>query len=133
MRIAVVGAGGVGAAFATVVARRDFFEHITFADLEPARAEAAIDRLDDGRFAAARVDASDESSILAMLREARADVVLNATDPRFVSQVFAAAHEARAFYLDMAMSLSEPHPGSAARAAWRAARRAAVRRGRPLA
>jgi saccharopine dehydrogenase-like NADP-dependent oxidoreductase len=37
-------------------------------------------------------------------------VILNATDPRFNPQIFAAAFEARCTYLDMAMTLSEPHP-----------------------
>ena len=38
--------------------------------------------LDDGRFAASQVDASDPESIGALLRESRADAVLNAADPR---------------------------------------------------
>ncbi|MGW3730243.1 saccharopine dehydrogenase family protein, partial [Streptomyces sp. NPDC000851] len=40
----------------------------------------------------------------------RCDVLLNATDPRFVMPLFRAAHTAHAHYLDMAMSLSRPHP-----------------------
>ena len=34
MRILVVGSGGVGASFAPIVARRDFYEHIVFADYD---------------------------------------------------------------------------------------------------
>ncbi len=100
----------MGAAFATVAARRDFFDHVTLGDLDPARAEAAVAGLDDGRFDAARVDASSAEAVVGFLKEARADAVLNAADPRFNPPVFAAAHEARCVYLDMAMSLSEPHP-----------------------
>jgi saccharopine dehydrogenase-like NADP-dependent oxidoreductase len=37
-------------------------------------------------------------------------VLLNATDPRFVMPLFRAALAAGATYLDMAMSLSHPHP-----------------------
>ena len=110
MRIVVVGAGGVGAAFASVVSRRDFFEQVTIADLDPARAEAAVASVRDGRFAAAQVDASSQAAVVALLRARRADVLLNATDPRFNPQLFAAAFEARATYLDLALSLSEPHP-----------------------
>ena len=51
MKILVVGTGGVGAAVAAVAQRRDFFERITFADLDPARPQALVDRLDDDRFA----------------------------------------------------------------------------------
>ena len=104
----MVGTGGVGAAVGAVARRRDFFERMTFADLDPARPDALVARLDDGRFAAAQVDASDERSVAALARDA--DVVLNATDPRFNPPIFAAAFEAGCTYLDMAMTLSEPHP-----------------------
>ena len=36
--------------------------------------------------------------------------VLNAADPRFVMPIFGGAFDAGATYLDMAMSLSTPHP-----------------------
>src|SRR3954462_8083902 len=106
MQILVVGTGGVGAAVAAVARRRDFFERITFADLDPARPQALVDRLGDDRFAAAQVDASDQASVASLAREH--DAVLNATDPRFVLQIFEAAFESRCTYLDMAMSLSGP-------------------------
>jgi saccharopine dehydrogenase (NAD+, L-lysine forming) len=108
VKVLVVGTGGVGAAVGAVARRRDFLERMTFADLDPARPEALVARLDDARFAAAQVDASDEASVGALAREA--DVVLNATDPRFNPPIFAAAFEAGCTYLDMAMTLSEPHP-----------------------
>ena len=44
------------------------------------------------------------------MRRVRADAVLNATDPRFNKPIFDAAFEARATYLDMAMTLSHRHP-----------------------
>ena len=45
MRILLVGAGGVGGAFAAIAARRDFFEQIVIADYDAAKAEraAAVD------------------------------------------------------------------------------------------
>jgi saccharopine dehydrogenase-like NADP-dependent oxidoreductase len=106
VKVLVVGTGGVGAAAAAVAQKRDFFERMTFADLDPARPQALVDRLDDERFAAAQVDASDQASVAALAREH--DTVLNATDPRFNMPIFEAAFEARCTYLDMAMSLSEP-------------------------
>jgi len=42
MKILVVGAGGVGAAFAPIAASRDFYEHIVFADLDPARGARVV-------------------------------------------------------------------------------------------
>jgi saccharopine dehydrogenase (NAD+, L-lysine-forming) len=109
MNIIAIGVGGVGSAFAAVAQRRTFFERIVLADVDSARAEAVVTRLDDGRFSAARVDASDTASIVALVREHRADAILNATDPRFNPQIFTAAFETRVTYLDMAMTLSEPH------------------------
>src|SRR5204863_216945 len=45
-----------------------------------------------------------------LLRQHRCDVLMNATDPRFVMPLFRAALQAGTHYLDMAMSLSYPHP-----------------------
>ena len=109
MRILLVGAGGVGSAVAAVAARRDFFEHLVVADYDAERAERAAASGGE-RFSAASVDASDEAAVGSLIDAARCDVVLNATDPRFVMPVFRAALEAGAGYLDMAMSLSTPHP-----------------------
>ncbi len=107
MKILVVGTGGVGAAAATVAARRDFFDSVTLADLDPARPRAVVAGLGDPRFSAAQVDASDQAALAALMRGH--DAVLNATDPRFNPPIFAAALEARCTYLDMAMILSKPH------------------------
>ncbi|MFD9645510.1 saccharopine dehydrogenase family protein, partial [Streptomyces sp. NPDC059082] len=112
MRVLLVGAGGVGTAVTRIAARRDFLTHMVVADYDPSRAEAAVAALDDpdGRFTARRVDASDEAAVRALLLEERCDVLLNATDPRFVMPLFDAALAAGTHYVDMAMSLSVPHP-----------------------
>ena len=110
MRILVVGSGGVGSAFAPIAARRDFYEHIVFADHDEDRARAVVDRYGDGRFSAARVDASDAAAVAELATANRCDAILNAVDPRFVMPVFEGAFAAGATYLDMAMSLSSPHP-----------------------
>jgi saccharopine dehydrogenase (NAD+, L-lysine-forming) len=110
LRILLVGAGGVGGAVARIAARRGYFERLVVADYDPRRAEAAVAAAADSRFTAARVDASHEADVTALLAEHRCDVLLNATDPRFVMPLFRAALSARAHYLDMAMSLSRPHP-----------------------
>ncbi|MFE6338411.1 saccharopine dehydrogenase family protein [Streptomyces sp. NPDC057806] len=110
MRVLLVGAGGVGTAVTRIAARRPFFEAMVVADFDPARAEAAVAHLDDPRFLAERVDAGDEAAVAALLRRHSCDVLLNATDPRFVMPLFRAARAAGATYVDMAMSLSRPHP-----------------------
>jgi saccharopine dehydrogenase (NAD+, L-lysine-forming) len=110
MRVLVVGAGGVGSAIALIGARRSFLEHVVVADYDLARAEQAVAATKDGRFVAARVDAADRSAVADLLRGQRCEVLLNATDPRFVMPLFEAALAAGAHYLDMAMSLSRAHP-----------------------
>src|SRR5437879_11965140 len=63
-----------------------------------------------GRFSAERVDASSRIDVARLLGRVKPDAVLNATDPRFNEPIFDAAFEARVTYLDMAMTLSHPHP-----------------------
>jgi saccharopine dehydrogenase-like NADP-dependent oxidoreductase len=107
MRILLVGAGGVGSAFAAIAARRDFFESVLIADHDEARAQRAAQ--DDPRYCGARVDASSAESVAELCREHRITHVLNAVDPRFVMPIFEGAFAAGADYLDMAMSLSRRH------------------------
>jgi saccharopine dehydrogenase (NAD+, L-lysine-forming) len=111
MRVLVVGAGGVGAAFAAIAQRRARFEQVVLADVALERARAVATRLGEpDRFVAERVDASDQDDLVELIGRVRPDAVLNACDPRFNEPIFAAAFEARVTYLDMAMTLSHPHP-----------------------
>jgi saccharopine dehydrogenase-like NADP-dependent oxidoreductase len=112
MRVLLVGAGGVGTAVTRIAARRPFLDAMVVADYDLSRAEAAVAALgaDGVRFRAERLDASDEEAVVTALRTHECDVLLNATDPRFVLPLFRAARAAGANYLDMAMSLSRPHP-----------------------
>ncbi len=106
MRILLVGAGGVGTAFARIAARRRFAE-LVIADYDLGRAEHAAAASD--RYRAVQLDARDEQAAAALLAEHSCDVLMNATDPRFVMPLFRAALQAGTHYLDMAMSLSHPH------------------------
>jgi saccharopine dehydrogenase (NAD+, L-lysine-forming) len=109
MRVLTVGAGGVGAAVAA--RRRAFIEHLTLADVDAARAVAVAARMgDDARFAAAEVDASDEAQLAELIASTGPAAVLNATDPRFNEPIFNACFVTGTTYLDMAMTLSRPHP-----------------------
>ncbi|HEX4814225.1 MAG TPA: saccharopine dehydrogenase C-terminal domain-containing protein [Nonomuraea sp.] len=112
MRILLVGAGGVGTAITRIAARRPFFDHMVVADYDLPRAKAAVAALGDraGRFTPVRVDAADPAAVTALLAAHACDVLLNAADPRFVLPLFDAALAAGADYLDMAMSMSKPHP-----------------------
>jgi saccharopine dehydrogenase (NAD+, L-lysine-forming) len=95
MRILILGAGGVGSAAARIVARRKFATHVSVADYDLGRAEATVAAVDDDRFSAVRLDASDQSAIESLLREHRIDAILGATDPRFTMPIFRAALAAR--------------------------------------
>jgi saccharopine dehydrogenase (NAD+, L-lysine-forming) len=110
VRILVVGTGGVGSAFARIAKRRSFFDHCALADYDTSRPADVLGGLDDGRFSAHAIDASSKESIVQLIRETAADAVLNAVDPLFNVPIFDACFEAGVTYLDMAMTLSEPHP-----------------------
>jgi len=115
VRVLVVGAGGVGAAIAPLLAWRGFCDALVVADIDPDRARAAAERAGaraPGRLqvSAVGLDAGDRRAIAECARAHHADVIVNACDPRFVMPLFDAALEASCTYLDMAMSLSTPHP-----------------------
>jgi saccharopine dehydrogenase (NAD+, L-lysine-forming) len=105
MRILLVGAGGVGTAFARIAARRRFPE-LVVADYDLARAQRAAAARDG--YEAVQLDARDEQAVAALLAQRGCDALMNATDPRFVMPLFRAALAAGTHYLDMAMSLSQP-------------------------
>lgn len=116
MRILLVGAGGVGDAIAKVAARRDFYELIVVSDYDLARAEKTIEWIDrrhgpavSEKFIAAKIDASNASNVTDLARAHNITHIVNAVEPKFVPTVFAGAFTAGANYIDMAMSLSEPH------------------------
>jgi saccharopine dehydrogenase (NAD+, L-lysine forming) len=111
MKVLVLGAGGVGSAFAAIAQRREAFERVVLADIASERVRSVVAALGEpGRFSAERVDASEQGDVLELIGRVRPDAVLNAGDPRLNVPIFNAALEARVTYLDMAMTLSEPHP-----------------------
>ena len=93
-----------------IARRRQFFDQMVMTDIDPARAAAAAAKTGDPRFTSDRLDASDRAAVAACATRHSCDVVFNAADPRFVMPIFGGAFDAGATYLDMAMSLSHPHP-----------------------
>lgn len=112
MRVLIIGSGGVGDAIAKISARRSFVSMLVVADLDRAKAQAVARRAAEGGLAthAEQLDANDRSAVAALALKHRIDVVVNACDPRFNPAIFGAAFDAGSSYLDMAMTLSEPHP-----------------------
>ena len=79
--------------------------------LRPRRGPRASSPLSTtGASARIAIDASSKDALVALIRETRADAVLNSVDPLFNVPIFDACFEAGVTYLDMAMTLSEPHP-----------------------
>jgi len=116
MRILLIGAGGVGDAIAKVAARRDFYEAFIVADYDLTKAEATIDWIARKhgtqvaeKFAPAQIDASVAANVTELVRAVDATHVINAVEPKFVPTIFSGTFTAGANYVDMAMSLSEPH------------------------
>jgi saccharopine dehydrogenase (NAD+, L-lysine-forming) len=110
MRVLVAGAGGVGTAIAVAANDSEGLDHIVVADLDEGRAKRAVDELDEHRFSGVALDASDRAAITELARAEQIDVIVNACDPRLNPAVFGAAFDAGCHYIDMAMTLSEPHP-----------------------
>jgi saccharopine dehydrogenase-like NADP-dependent oxidoreductase len=110
MKALVIGAGGVGSAIANIASRRSFISEMIIADRNLSRAEAAVTKLKDSRFSAAEVNAAELEDVRALIRKANPDIVVNAVDPRFVMPIFLACEIENVNYMDMAMSLSRPHP-----------------------
>ena len=110
MKILLVGSGGVGSAFCSIAARRNFFEQIVVADYDESRAVAAANAVNDPRFTATRVDASSADAVAELVRSHGITHVMNAVDPRFDMPIFKGTLAGGANYVDMAMSLSQRHP-----------------------
>ena len=116
MKILLVGAGGVGNALAKLLATRSFYDTVVVCDYDVSRAEGVIDWIRQQnpeaatRFVAEQVDASQPENITALVTKHQATIVMNAVEPAFVQSIFSGALAANADYMDMAMSLSIPHP-----------------------
>lgn len=111
MRVLLVGVGGVGEAIAAIAKSREWMKLMVLADYSVRRAEEVQNKLGDAtRFPAEFVDASQQENIEALARKYNVDLVMNAVDPLFNKQIFDAAYNVGVHYMDMAMTLSEPHP-----------------------
>ena len=116
MRILLVGAGGVGDAVAKIAAERDFYELFVISDYDVSRAEHTLEWIANrhgeevaSKFLAIKIDASNAAGVAATAKEHGITHILNAVEPKFVPTIFSGAFTAGANYVDMAMSLSEPH------------------------
>jgi saccharopine dehydrogenase (NAD+, L-lysine-forming) len=111
MKVLLVGVGGVGEAIATMAKPRKWMELMVLAEYNVKRAEEIQQKLGDpDRFPVEFIDADKRESIEALARKYQVDLIMNAVDPIYNEQIFDAAFHAGTMYMDMAMSLSKPHP-----------------------
>ena len=112
MRVLLVGAGGVGGAFAIIAARREFISFLVVADVQIHKAQAvAKEAARDGiKAIGAKVDASSFESVYGLASQYKVDAIVNLCAPLFNPPIFKAALEWGCTYLDTASNLSEPHP-----------------------
>lgn len=111
MKVLLVGVGGVGEAIAAIAKERSWVDQIVLADYNVRRAEEVAAKFGDPkRFPVEFVDASKQEMIEGLARKYGVDLIMNSVDPVYNKQIFDAAYDVGAHYMDMAMTLSEPHP-----------------------
>jgi saccharopine dehydrogenase-like NADP-dependent oxidoreductase len=111
MKVLLVGVGGVGEAIAVIAKPRKWLEKMVLADYNLERTKEVRAKLGDPeRFPVEFIDASKQEMIEELARKYQVDLIMNAVDPVFNKQIFDAAYNAGCTYMDMAMTLSEPHP-----------------------
>lgn len=111
MKVLLVGVGGVGEAIAAIAKPRKWMELMVLADYNVKRAEEVQKKLGDAnRFPVEFIDASNQKSIEELAKKYQVDLIMNSVDPIFNKQIFDAAYNVGVTYMDMAMTLSEPHP-----------------------
>jgi hypothetical protein len=111
MKVLLVGVGGVGEAIAVIAKDRSWVEKLVLSDynLDRAKEVQAKVGLSD-RMPVERIDAGDRGMIAELARKHGVDLIMNAVDPVFNEAIFDAAYEVGCNYMDMAMTLSTPHP-----------------------
>lgn len=111
MKVLLVGTGGVGEAIAVIAQERPWLEQMVLSDYNLERVKEVYGRLRvQSKFACEWIDAGDQAMIEALAIKYGVDLIMNAVDPVFNQQIFDAAFNVGCTYMDMAMTLSEPHP-----------------------
>ncbi len=111
MKVLLVGTGGVGEAIASIAKGQAWMEQMVLTDYNRERLKEVQAKLGDPeRFPIEWIDASKRDLIEKLARQYKVDLIMNACDPSFNESIFDAAYNAGVNYMDMAMTLSSPHP-----------------------
>jgi saccharopine dehydrogenase (NAD+, L-lysine-forming) len=111
LKVLLVGTGGVGESIAAIAKDRPWVEKIVLTDYNIERVKEVQEKLGDvKRFPAEWIDAGKQDLIESLAKKYKVDMIMNACDPSFNVPIFEAAYQYGCTYMDMAMTLSEPHP-----------------------
>ena len=111
MKVLVIGAGGVGEAIVRMAEPRTWVEQMVLADYNLERAKEVQEKLGDKEhFPIEFIDASQQEMVEELARKYKVDLIMNAVDPVYNENIFDAAFNVGVNYMDMAMTLSKPHP-----------------------
>jgi saccharopine dehydrogenase (NAD+, L-lysine-forming) len=111
MRVLLVGTGGVGEAIAVVAQKAPWLERMVLTDINPKRCREVRGKLrDPKKFPIEAIDAGNKARIVELARKHKVDLIMNAVEPLFNEKIFDAAYQYGCTYMDMAMTLSTPHP-----------------------
>lgn len=111
MNVLLIGVGGVGEAISIIARPHTWIEKMVLADFNLDRAKDVQKKLGDSkRIPVEFVDASNQESIEKLVKDHKIDLIMNSVDPIYNEQIFDAAFNSGVNYMDMAMTLSSPHP-----------------------
>lgn len=111
MKVLLVGTGGVGEAIAVIAKNQPWLEQMVLTDYNRERIKEVQEKLGDPqRFPIEWIDASKQEMVEDLARKYKVDLIMNACDPVFNEPIFDAAFNVGVKYMDMAMTLSSPHP-----------------------
>jgi saccharopine dehydrogenase-like NADP-dependent oxidoreductase len=101
----------VGEAIAVVAQKAPWLERMVLTDINPNRCREVRAKLrDPKKFPVAALDAGNKAQIVELARKHKVDLIMNAVEPLFNEKIFDAAYQYGCTYMDMAMTLSTPHP-----------------------
>lgn len=111
MRVLLVGTGGVGESIAVVAQKVPWLQRMVLTDINLKRCREVRAKLGDPRkFPVEAIDAGNKAQIVELARKHKVDLIMNAVEPLFNEKIFDAAYQYGCTYMDMAMTLSTPHP-----------------------
>ncbi|NPV87255.1 MAG: ATP-binding protein [Anaerolineae bacterium] len=111
MKVLLVGTGGVGEAIAMIAREHPWVKKVVLCDYNLKRAKAVQKHVGDKkRFPVEKIDASQRKQVEDLAKKHEVDLIMNAVDPVYNEPIFDAAFNVGVNYMDMAMTLSKPHP-----------------------